>query len=151
MLVLAGSAVISHSTIAVDGAIGVNVSGGAATIESSTLDANVAAGLLVVNQTSSAHLTDSTVSNTVPFSQQGVPDPYGVGVLALPGGTAAIANSTIAGNTGQGVLSQSATVTLDNSTIAGTKPAATGGKAKLGALGNHGGPTRPWYRSRAAS
>ena len=104
-----------------------------ATVEHSTLDHNVGAGLVVDSDEAKATVRSSTVSNTVPFGDdQG--DAFGVGVIVF-GGTASVETSTVHGNTGQGVLSVSGTVTVTDSTITGTKPSVdSGSDSELGEL-----------------
>jgi len=124
---------IDHSTINANGDGGVVVyTEGIANVSTSTLDANVGGGFVLANfSANSGHLDSSTVSNTVPFSTVGQDGPsvaFGGGVLNL-GGTMDVSNSTIVGNTGQGVLSSTgfgegsgvAVTTIENSTINGTK------------------------------
>ncbi len=111
---------VDHSSINGNGDGGVVLeSEDTATIETSTLDSNAGAGVVVDDPAASATVRTSTVSNTVPITTtEG--EPFGAGVLAFFGGTATIDTSTIFGNTGQGVLSESGVVTIRNSTVSGT-------------------------------
>ncbi len=112
---------------------GVVIEAGAGHVTNSTLDRNVGAGMVSDGAATSGSLTTSTVSNTVPFTAGGS-DPYGGGVLVFPGGGVTIDTSTIYGNTGQGVLADSGAVTMDNSTVSGTHPAATGSAFPAGGI-----------------
>ena len=121
---------IDHSTVNANGDGGVVMyTQGIANVSTSTLNANVGGGFVLANFGGGpGHLASSTVANTVPFpAGQESSVLYGGGVLNL-GGTMDISESTIVGNTGQGVLTapngENATVTtIENSTINGTKPA----------------------------
>jgi Putative Ig domain/Right handed beta helix region len=131
-----GTLHVDHSTVSGNDIGGVVLereeTGATADIETTTLDHNVGGGLVVDGRGNTATLRASTVSGTVPFNgQEG--EPYGGGVLVLQG-AAQIANSTIFGNTGQGVLSQIGQVRVNNSTIAGTRP-LTAGTSSLPAAG----------------
>ena len=127
---------IDHSTVNENGDGGVVVyTKGVANVSTSTLNANVGGGFVLANfSANSGNLSSSTVSNTVPFTSQGEGGPsvvFGGGVLNL-GGTLDVSNSTIVGNTGQGVLNLAsfgegsgvAVTTIENSTINGTKASA---------------------------
>lgn len=64
-------------------------------------------------------------------------------MLVFPGGIATIQTSTIFGNTGQGILALSATVTVDNSTISGTKISSDNSYPNGGVAVATAGPTSP--------
>jgi hypothetical protein len=115
------AASITHSAIGGNLNGGVIVEAGSASISMSTLDGNVGAGVVSDGTGTSAVITDSTISNTRPFSDSEGTN-YGGGVLVFPGGRATITTSTLTGNTGQGVLVDGGTATVSNSTITGTKP-----------------------------
>ncbi|GAA2076273.1 hypothetical protein GCM10009840_08290 [Pseudolysinimonas kribbensis] len=120
---------------------GVVVLNGSATIDTSTLDGNLGAGTVAAAASATVAVTDSTISNTDPFSD-GVPDYYGAAVLVLPGGAATVTGSTLDGNTGQGVLVlETGTASVSASTIAGTEPGQddaipSGGATKTGQGGS---------------
>lgn len=125
---------IDHSVVSGNGDGGVDVEDSvngpaaspdveeSATIDTTTLDANVGAGVVVDSVNATVLVTGSTVSGTVPFENQA--EDFGAGVLVFGGG-ARIDNSTIARNTGQGVLSESGSVAISRSTITGTRSPAT--------------------------
>lgn len=103
---------------------GVIVEHGTVALQTSTLDGNNGAGLVLDSAHAEGTLIDSTVSNTVPFSNSQT-SRFGGGVVVVSGGIATIQTSTIFGNTGQGILAfGDATITIENSTISGTKPGA---------------------------
>lgn len=113
-------AAIDHSTLNGNGGGGVVVEGGSASVSTSTLDHNMGAGVVADGDGTAITVTDSTISNTQPFSERegGV---FGGGVLVFPGGIGTIDTSTLTGNTGQGVLDWHGQVSVTNSTITGTK------------------------------
>lgn len=116
-----GQATVSRCIVSGNADGGVIVEGGSARVEMSTVDANIGAGVVADGNGTQATLTDSTVSNTAPFSgTEG--EPFGGGVLVFPGGSATIDTATIFGNTGQGVLLVQADALVENSTISGTLP-----------------------------
>jgi hypothetical protein len=112
---------------------GVDVEDGEGDVTGSTLDGNIGAGMVLDGAGASGSLTRSTVSNTDPFTDGGG-DPFGGGVLVFPGGGVTIDTSTIYGNTGQGVFSDLGNTTIDNSTISGTRPPASGSTAPAGGI-----------------
>ena len=111
---------VNDSVVSGNGDGGVVIEAGSAFIENTTLDKNVGAGVVADGNGTDATINTSTISGTAPLADvEGVP--YGGGVLVFPGGTADISTSTIVGNTGQGVYSFHGTVTIADSTIAGTR------------------------------
>ncbi|HKC29218.1 MAG TPA: right-handed parallel beta-helix repeat-containing protein, partial [Jatrophihabitans sp.] len=129
----AGTVAVDHSTIARNSDGGVIVYDGSATIDTTTLDANTGAAVVVLYSTTGVSVTNSTLSHTVPFSD-GQGTAFGAGLIAFPGASASVDNSTFSGNTGQGVFSVLGTVSVANSTISGTKPAAPGDETPSGGV-----------------
>jgi hypothetical protein len=129
----AGAVAIDHSKINRNGDGGVILESGSATVDASTMDGNTGAGFVADGPGNDGTLTNSTVSNTVPFTNS-EGSPFGGGVLVFPGGSVSVGNSTVAGNTGQGVLSLSGMVAVANSTISGTKPTAQGDQLPAGGV-----------------
>ena len=119
VLIESGQAAIDSSTLNRNEVGGVDVSSGSATIDTSTLDSNVGAGVVVEGSGRSATVTNSTISNTKPFTGSETQD-FGSGFLVLAGGTGMLSNSTLDANYGQGVLSEDGIVRVDNSTVSGT-------------------------------
>lgn len=112
-------ATVHGSTINGNRQSGVGVSAGNADIDTTTLDGNTFAGLMLNGNGASGSLDSSTVSNTKLYTA-GAPA-LGAGVVVYSTQTSlSITNSTIAGNVGQGVLNSGGDVTIENSTIAGT-------------------------------
>lgn len=108
------SLTVKRSAVSGNGRIGIVVGSAA---EGDVTDSSVSNNELggVVVEEGSLSLTTSTVSGTGPASDSGV----GCGVCVV-GGEAAVSASTIAGNTGQGVLSSTGSVSIVASTISGT-------------------------------
>ncbi|HET8589979.1 MAG TPA: right-handed parallel beta-helix repeat-containing protein [Nakamurella sp.] len=125
-----GTVTVDHSTISRNGDGGVVVDSGEAAVRTSALDHNQGAGVVADGPGASIAITDSTISNTQPFTDR-EGNAFGGGVLVFPGGDATIDASTVAGNTGQGVLDWAADVTVTNSTITGTTPGLDGGETDL--------------------
>ncbi|WP_310962711.1 right-handed parallel beta-helix repeat-containing protein [Nocardioides terrisoli] len=113
-------ATVHSSTINGNGQGGVVVDTGHADIDTTTLDGNAFAGLMLSGDGASASLHSSTVSHTKAISGQA--PTLGAGVVVYLKASVSIANSTIDANTGQGILNSSGTVTVEDSTIADTEP-----------------------------
>jgi hypothetical protein len=112
---------VRGSTVTGNGRGGIGVDGGTGKITDTTIADNHGAG--VEAQQSTVTMTRTTVSGTVPFDPiMGVPYKGGMGVLAYPGATVSISESTIYGNTGHGVVDLASSVSVANSTIAATQP-----------------------------
>jgi hypothetical protein len=126
----AGGATVDDSTINRNGDDGVFVFGATLDISNCTLDANSDSGLYVDND-AQVSLTTSTVSDSKPLDDN-EGEPSGAGVVVAPLGRANVDTSTVFGNTGQGVLSLSGSVSIDNSTISGTLAPADEGSGSGG-------------------
>ncbi|HEX3823526.1 MAG TPA: right-handed parallel beta-helix repeat-containing protein [Mycobacteriales bacterium] len=113
VITMSGDVVSSNG----DGGV-VNESGSIA-IDSTTIDDNTGAGVVVDGGGNTVNLRTTTVSGTVSFTESEGPA-FGGGVLVFPGGVSDIQSSTIFGNTGQGVLSIGGDVSVKNTTISGT-------------------------------
>jgi Putative Ig domain. len=117
----AGSVVVDDSTVS-DNNNGGLVVGGTGTVANSTFDGNIGAGVVVNNSGGTVAISASTISDSVPFpndEEEGAR--LGVGLL-VESGRATVSESTISGNTGQGVLSVVGSTAIGNSTVSGTKP-----------------------------
>jgi hypothetical protein len=120
--VVTGTLAVDNSTIDRNADGGVLIDGsGSAAIRTTTFDANIGAGVVVDGPGNSVVLTTSTISNTEPFSGSGTL--FGAGLIDFVG-TAQVSDSTIVGNTGEGVLNMGGSVTVASSTVSGTHPAA---------------------------
>lgn len=119
-----GQVAIDHSAINHNGNGGVVVQQGTAHVDTSTLDGNTGAALVLVNSGTVGSFTRSTASNTGPFADEGG-GAFGAGLISF-NGTLNVDTSTIADNVGQGVFSAAGYVHVNNSTISGTKPAVDG-------------------------
>lgn len=119
---------VRGSAIHNNGGGGVIVDDGHADIAATTLDRNIGAGFVLNGDGSSGSLDTSTVSNTAPFS--GEDESFGGGVLAFPGSSVSVADSTVDGNVGQGVLAFGASVTIASSTISRTSPPLAGANSE---------------------
>lgn len=106
----------------VDSGTIVNSDGSTADITGSTFDHNVGAAVVGDTSNFTLDISDSTLSNTQPFAAQ-TPG-FGVGVVSF-GGTTHIADSTITGNTGNGVLALFGEIDVQNSTVTDTQPSAS--------------------------
>ena len=132
-----GSASLSLCNVSRNAGGGIVVQASAdAYVERSTVDGNDGGGVVAEGSGSQTTLVQSTISNTVPFSSG---NPLGAGVLVFSGGSTAISNSTLFGNTGQGVLNVGGSATITFSTISGTVPGSSlqypvGGLVQSGAL-----------------
>jgi len=149
------SAHVVDTTISGNGDAGIEVDGGSASVRgatidrnadggvvveddghvditTTTLDGNVGVGLVLDGGTTSGSLVSSTVSNTSPLDSES--EPYGAGVLVFPNGDVTIENSTLDGNTGQGLALLGGSATVKSSTVAGTKPAANASDLPSGGL-----------------
>lgn len=116
------TALLTGDTVSRNGDGGAVSENGSITIHSSTLDHNGGGGVVADGSGTTVTLDTSTVSNTA--ARAGAEGPaFGGGVLVFPGGVGNIASSTVAGNTGQGVLDLGGTVSISNSTINGTTAA----------------------------
>lgn len=103
---------------------GVVVDAGHADINTTTLDGNTFAGFMVGGAGASGSLASSTVSNTKLSTGQMAN--LGAGMVVNSQASMSITNSTIDANSGQGILNASGTVTVKDSTIAGTTEGETG-------------------------
>lgn len=132
-----GSASLSLCDVSRNAEGGVIAHGSAvAHVESSKVDGNVGGGVIAADNGSQLTLLQSTISNTVPFSGG---NPFGAGILVLAGGSTTISNSTVFGNSGQGLLNVGGSATITYSTISGTVPGsaqqyAAGGLVQSGAV-----------------
>lgn len=113
----AGTASVDHSTVNSNESDGASVWQASLDITNSTLDSNVWTGAESDNG-AQLTLTKSTISNgKAGDSDSGF---FGAGVTADPAGTVDVNISTIYGNEGHGIASFGGTITVENSTIAGT-------------------------------
>jgi hypothetical protein len=134
-----GNASVSFVAVSANGGGGILVAPGAtANIDHSTLNSNLGGGVVAEGSGAQVTLVQSTISNTAPFpSGSGIP--YGAGLLVFSGGVVTVANSTLASNTGQGLLNAGGSATVSYSTISGTLPRSStdypaGGLVQSGAV-----------------
>jgi len=124
--VASGLATVSFAAVSSNGSGGIVVDAdAAANIDHSTFNSNEGAGVVANGSGAQVTLAKSTISNTGPFPPSTSDTPFGAGLLVFSGCTATVTNSTLSGNTGQGLLNLGGAVTMSFSTIAGTLPSTS--------------------------
>ena len=124
---------ITGSTVDHNGGNGLEFVGrGAATIDTSSFHANTGAGIDVYGAESNATISRSAVTGTVPYDF-GDEHYDGAGIEVFLG-VASVVHSTLAGNSGQGLLDVAGAATIENSTITGTTPSRDAGYTSGGVV-----------------